>query len=156
MEVLVAAVLLWAAVFKLRGGSKRSALGKLVGKHRTKTAFRIIGVVEIGLAISLPVPAGKWAVAAWFLGLFGYLMWARVAAPDSSCGCLSDKFAPVGMRAIVRSLVLAGAVFLPWQAVMAAVAIVLLSAERDGERATAVFAVPLQRDEPEAVRFALA
>lgn len=233
MEVLVAAVLVWAAVFKFRGGSQRSALGKLVGKQRTAAVFRVIGVVEIGLAAGLlvPNPVGKWAAFAWFLGLLGYLLWARVAAPDSSCGCLSEKFAPVGVRAIARSLVLAGAVVtadaLPWYAVFpTAVVIVLLSAEldgywlvplrrlkvkllhplgntefhipvtstvqqlhrsqvyqsaypllrsdvldawdegewriltysaeRDGERATAVFAVPRDRYEPEAVRFALA
>lgn len=237
MEVLVAAVLVWAAVFKFRSGSQRSALGKsalgksalskLVGRHRVATAFRIIGVVELGLAAGMLVPAGKWAASAWFLGLTGYLLWARVAAPDSSCGCLSEKFAPVGFRAIARAVVLAGAVFLPWQAAIpVAVLVVLLSAEldaywlvplrrlkvrmahplgntefhipvastvqqlhrsqvyqsaypllrsdvldtwdegewriltysaeRDGERATAVFAVPRDRFDPEAVRFALA
>ncbi|RSM67718.1 hypothetical protein DMH04_48185 [Kibdelosporangium aridum] len=233
MEVLVAAVLVWAAVFKFRGGSQRSALGKFVGKHRVATVFRVIGVVEIGLAVGLlvPNPVGKWAAFAWLLGLLGYLLWARVAAPDSSCGCLSEKFAPVGVRAIARSLALAGTVivaeFLPWYAAFpAAVVIVLLSAEldgywlvplrrlkvkllhplgntefhipvastvqqlhrsqvyqsaypllrsdvldtwdegewriltysaeRDGERATAVFAVPRDRYEPDSVRFALA
>lgn len=233
MEVLVAAVLVWAAVFKFRGGSQRSALSKIVGKHRVATVFRIIGGAEVLLAAGLlvPNPVGKWAAFAWFLGLLGYLSWARVAEPDSSCGCLSDKFAPVGVRSLARAVVLAGMVvtadLFPWYAAIAgAVAIVVLSAEldgywlvplrrwkvkllhplgntefhipvtstvqqlhksqvyqsaypllrsdvldtwdegewriltysaeRDGERATAVFAVPRDRYDPEAVRFALA
>ncbi|ONI71249.1 hypothetical protein ALI144C_48500 [Actinosynnema sp. ALI-1.44] len=232
MDVLVAAVLLWAAVFKLRGGAQRSALAKIVGKHRVTTVFRIIGGVEVALAAGLLLagPVGAWAAFAWFLGLFGYLLWARVAEPESSCGCLADKYAPVGVRALARAAVLAAmavtAELVPWfAAVPGAVVIVLLSAEldgywlvplrrlkvrlqhplgstefhipvastvqqlhksqvyqsaypllrsdvldtwdegewriltysaeRDGERATAVFAVPRERYEPDSIRFAL-
>ncbi|ALG12909.1 MauE/DoxX family redox-associated membrane protein [Kibdelosporangium phytohabitans] len=233
MDVLVAAVLVWAAVFKLRGGSQRSALAKAVGKDRVDTVFRIVGGVEIGLAAGLLLtgPIGAWAVFAWFVGLFGYLLWARVAEPESSCGCLSDKYAPVGARALARAAVLAAmavtAELSPWYAAFPGAAVIVLlsaeldeywlvplrrlkvklrhplgnkefhipvtstvqqlhksqvyqsaypllrsdvldtwdegewriltySAERDGERATAVFAVPRDRYEPESVRFALA
>jgi hypothetical protein len=230
MKVLVAGVLVWAAVFKFRGGSQRSALSRLVGKERVVAAFRVIGVVELVLAAALFTPVGQWATFAWFLGMLGYLSWAKVAEPESSCGCLSEKFAPVGVRALARALLLAGMVvtadLLPWYSVFPAAVFVFLlsaelddywlfplrrlkvrlrhplaggefaipvtstvqqlhksatyqsvypilrsdlldtwdegewriltySAERDGERATAVFAVPRDRYEPEAVRFAL-
>jgi hypothetical protein len=231
MKVLVAGVLVWAAVFKFRGGSQRSALSRLVGKERVVAAFRVIGAVELVLAAALFTPVGQWVTFAWFLGMLGYLSWAKLAEPESSCGCLSEKYAPVGIRALVRAVLLAGMVvtadLLPWYSVFpAAVLLFLLSAEltdywllplrrlkvrlrhplaggefavpvastvqqlqksttyqsvypillsdlldtwdegewriltytaeRDGERATAVFAVPRDRYEPEAVRFALA
>lgn len=233
MEVLVAGVLVWAAVFKIRGGSPRSALSRLVGKDRLVLVFRLIGVLEFALAVwvLLPGPVGNWLAFAWFLGLLGYLAWARVAAPDESCGCLSEKYVPVGKRALARAILLAVVVvtaeFLPWYTVFAAAALVVVlsaelddywllplrcwrvklrhplaggefvvpvastvqqlhksqtyqsvypilrsdlldswdegdwriltySAERDGERATAVFAVPRDRYEPDSVRFALA
>jgi hypothetical protein len=231
MKVLVAGVLVWAAVFKFRGGSQRSALSRLVGKERVVAAFRVIGVVELALAAALFTPVGQWATFAWFLGMLGYLSWAKVAEPESSCGCLSEKYAPVGARALARAVLLAGMVvtadLLPWYSVFPAAVLVFLlsaelddywllplrrlkvrlrhplaggefavpvtstvhqlqksatyqsvypilrsdlldtwdegewriltySAERDGERATAVFAVPRDRYEPEAVRFALA
>jgi hypothetical protein len=231
MKVLVAGVLVWAAVFKFRGGSQRSALSRLVGKERVVAAFRVIGAVELVLAAALFTPVGQWVTFAWFLGMLGYLSWAKLAEPESSCGCLSEKYAPVGIRALARAVLLAGMVvtadLLPWYSVFpAAVLLFLLSAEltdywllplrrlkvrlrhplaggefavpvastvqqlqksttyqsvypillsdlldtwdegewriltytaeRDGERATAVFAVPRDRYEPEAVRFALA
>jgi hypothetical protein len=231
MKVLVAGVLVWAAVFKFRGGPQRSALSRLVGKERVVAAFRVIGAVELVLAAALFTPVGQWVTFAWFLGMLGYLSWAKLAEPESSCGCLSEKYAPVGIRALARAVLLAGMVvtadLLPWYSVFpAAVLLFLLSAEltdywllplrrlkarlrhplaggefavpvastvqqlqksttyqsvypillsdlldtwdegewriltytaeRDGERATAVFAVPRDRYEPEAVRFALA
>jgi hypothetical protein len=217
MKVLVAGVLVWAAVFKFRGGTRRSALSRLVGKERVVAAFRVIGAVELVLAAALFTPVGQWATFAWFLGMLGYLSWAKVAEPESSCGCLSEKYAPVGVRALARAVLLAGMVvtadLLPWYSVFPAAVLVFLlsaelddywllplrrlkpvastvqqlqksttyqsvypilrsdlldtwdegdwriltySAERDGERATAVFAVPRDRYEPEAVRFALA
>jgi hypothetical protein len=231
MKVLLAGVLVWAAVFKFRGGSQRSALSRLVGKERVVAAFRVIGAVELVLAAALFTPVGQWVTFAWFLGMLGYLSWAKLAEPESSCGCLSEKYAPVGIRALARAVLLAGMVvtadLLPWYSVFPAAVLVLLlsaeladywllplrrlkvrlrhplaggefavpvastvqqlqksttyqsvypilrsdlldtwdegewriltyTAERDGERATAVFAVPRDRYEPEAVRFALA
>jgi hypothetical protein len=230
MKVLVAGVLVWAAVFKFRGGSQRSALSRLVGKERVVAAFRVIGLVELVLAAALFTPVGQWVTFAWFLGMLGYLSWAKVAAPESSCGCLSEKYTPVGVRALARAVLLAGMVatadLLPWYSVFPAAVLVFVfsaelddywllplrrlkvrlrhplaggefavpvtstvqqlqksttyqsvypilrsdlldtwdegewriltySADRDGERATAVFAVPRDRYEPEAVRFAL-
>ncbi|WP_372448388.1 MauE/DoxX family redox-associated membrane protein [Kibdelosporangium banguiense] len=231
MKVLVAGVLVWAAVFKFRGGTQRSALSRLVGKEHVVAVFRVIGVVELVLAAALFTRVGEWVTFAWFLGMLGYLSWARVAEPESSCGCLSEKYAPVGARALARAVLLAGMVvtadLLPWYSVFPAAVLVFVlsaelddywllglrrlkvrlrhplaggefvvpvastvqqlhksqtyqsvypilrsdlldtwdegdwriltySAERDGERATAVFAVPRNRYEPEAVRFALA
>jgi hypothetical protein len=225
--MVVAVVLLWAAVVKFRGKHRRSALSRLVGKDNTVLAFRIIGAVELLLAASLLIT--PLAAAAWFLGLTGYLICARTAAPDESCGCLSEKYTPVGIRSIARAVLLAGFTLLGDEpAVLAgeAIAVVLLSAEldgywlmpvrrwrvrlkhplggrpfevpvestvqqlhkspayqsvypllrsdlldtwdegewriltysadRDGERATAVFAVPRERYEPDAVKVALA
>jgi hypothetical protein len=225
--MVVAGVLLWAAVVKFRGDHRRSALSRLVGKDNTVLAFRGIGVVELLLAASLLVT--PWAGFAWFAGLTGYLVWARTAAPDESCGCLSEKYTPVGVRSIARAVLLAAFTLLGNEpAVLAgeAIAVVLLSpeldaywlmplrrwrvrlkhplggrpyqvpiestvqqlhkspayqsvypllrsdlldtwdegewriltysADRDGERATAVFAVPRERYEPDAVKVALA
>jgi hypothetical protein len=226
--MVVAVVLLWAAVFKFRGDPRRSALSRLVGKDRVVLAFRVIGGLEVLLAASLLVT--PWAAFAWVAALAGYLVWARKAAPDESCGCLSEKYTPVGVRAITRALLLAALTLLEtWSVIVLAaeaIAVIALSAEldaywllplrrlrvrlshplagtefqvpvastvqqlqksqayqsvypllrsdlldtwdegewriltysadRDGERATAVFAVPRTRFEPEAVKVALA
>jgi hypothetical protein len=103
--MVVAVVLLWAAVVKLRGTPRRSALARLVGKERVAAAFRVIGVVEVLLVASLLVT--PWPAAVWFVGLTGYLVWARTAAPEESCGCLSEKHTPVGVRSIARAVLLA-------------------------------------------------
>lgn len=224
--IVVAVVLLWAAAFKFRADPSRSALKRIVGKHRVTLAFRVIGVLEILLAVSLLVT--PWATAAWFVALTGYLVWARKAAPDASCGCLSEKHTPASIRSIARAVILVGLTFVTNTELLVAgaVAVALLSpeldgywlvplrrlkvrirhplaggefrvpvastvqqlqkspayqsvypllrsdlletwdegewriltytADRDGERATAVFAVPTTRYEPEAVRVALA
>lgn len=105
-SVLLAGVLTWAAAVKIRGrGARRSALSRLVGKERVVFAFRVIGVVELVLAASLlvPNPVGQWAALVWFLGLLGYLGWALVRAPESSCGCLSEKYTPVSVRSLLRA-----------------------------------------------------
>lgn len=115
---LVGAVLLWAGLVKLLGRraaavARRSALSRLVGKERVVPAFRLVGSVELvlgGLLLAPPVSTAE-AGAATVLGVgfLGYLGYARRVAPDSSCGCLSDKPTPVRWRGIVRAAVLVAA-----------------------------------------------
>lgn len=140
--MVVAAVLLWAAAVKFRGTPRRSALARLVGKERVTTAFRVIGVVEVLLVASLLVT--PWPTAVWFVGLTGYLVWARTAAPEESCGCLSEKHTPVGVRSIARAVLLAVLVLLsttdPWLLAAELAAVVVLSAELD-----AYWLLPLRR-----------
>jgi hypothetical protein len=122
-SVLLAGVLLWAAVLKLRGGAaSRSALSRLVGKDRVVSAFRLIGIVELALVVGLllPNPVTPWASFAWCLGMLGYLTWARRTAPDASCGCLSEKHAPIGARGLARAGLLAVAALFagPWPSIL--------------------------------------
>jgi hypothetical protein len=117
---LLGGVLLWAGAIKLFGRSarlaaRRSALVRLVGKDRVFLAYRAVGCVElaVGALLVLPPVHPAEAVAAVALGLamLGYLLYARIAAPESSCGCLGDKHTPVGIRSLARAatLILAGA-----------------------------------------------
>jgi hypothetical protein len=116
--VFVAAVLLWAAGVKLlvrhaSGQAKRSALARLVGERHALTAFRLVAAAELLVALALLAPPAQWtepvAATALSAGFLGYLTYARLAAPDSSCGCLSARRAPVSWRAFARAGVLAGA-----------------------------------------------
>ncbi|TCO56728.1 hypothetical protein EV192_106202 [Actinocrispum wychmicini] len=132
--MVVAVVLLWAAVVKFRADPRRSALKRLVGADRVTTAFRVVGVLEILLAASLLVT--PWPAAVWFVALTGYLVWARKAAPDESCGCLSEKHTPATIRSIARATLLVALTLLASTQVPVlaaeAVAVVLLSPELDG------------------------
>jgi hypothetical protein len=152
-------VLLWAARFKLlgrdaAGTARRSALARLVGERRVVPAFRLVAAAElvVGIALLAPSTHRTESVAAVLLaaGFLGYLAYARRAAPDSSCGGLSARRAPVSWRGFARAGVLAGAGALSfwsatgWPAALAerplaaaavllgeAAAIVALSAELD-------------------------
>ncbi|HEU5475040.1 MAG TPA: MauE/DoxX family redox-associated membrane protein [Actinophytocola sp.] len=117
---LVGAVLLWAGGIKLlsrsaRLAARRSALVRLVGKDRVFVAYRAVGAVEVGigaLLVAPPVhPAEGLAAAGLGAAMLGYLGYARLAAPGSSCGCLGDKHVPVRFRGFARAavLMLAGA-----------------------------------------------
>lgn len=108
----VGVLLLVASRVKLLSASapqaaKRSALRKLVGDDRVVGAYRAVGVGELVLGALLVLPpssaveAGAAAVVS--AGLLGYLGYARIAAPQSSCGCLSEKVAPVRWRAFARA-----------------------------------------------------
>lgn len=110
--VVVGAVLIWAAVGKLFSryaatAARRSALTNLLGEERALPAYRLVGVAElaIGAALVLPpaLPAEALVAAGLHIGFLGYLGYAKVAAPESSCGCLSAQRAPVGWRGIARA-----------------------------------------------------
>jgi hypothetical protein len=116
--LFLGAVLLWAARVKLlgpdaAGNARRSALARLVGERRVVPAFRLVAAAELVVGLALLAPPAQWteSVAAIVLatGFLGYLVYARLAAPDSSCGCLSARRAPVSWRGFARTGVLAGA-----------------------------------------------
>jgi hypothetical protein len=109
---LVGGVLLWAASMKLFSraapvAARRSALSRLVGKDRVFAAYRLVGCVElaIGALLLLPPAYSAEAVAAVALsaGMVGYLTYARLVVPESSCGCLGEKHAPVRTRSFARA-----------------------------------------------------
>jgi hypothetical protein len=109
---LVGAVLLWAASLKLFGRSapqaaRRSALARLVGKERAPAAYRTVAAVELAVAALLllpPVhPAEAVAALALCTGMLAYLGYARLRAPDSSCGCMGERHTPVRPRSFARA-----------------------------------------------------
>ncbi|MEV5712137.1 MauE/DoxX family redox-associated membrane protein [Actinoallomurus sp. NPDC052274] len=117
--LFVGATLLWSGGIKCAGAStrraaRRSALRSLVGEERAPVVYRLVGALELVLAAALllpPVYAGE-AVAAAVLatGFLAYLAYARIAAPDSSCGCMSARSMPVTWRGFARAgLILAAA-----------------------------------------------
>jgi hypothetical protein len=84
--------------------------------RRATLVLRTTGVVELVIAAGLllaprSVLGAVPAVLATVLGLafVGYLAYARVTAPDSSCGCTARSNRPISWRAFVRAgLVVAG------------------------------------------------
>jgi hypothetical protein len=166
--LLAGLVLLWAAGGKLLGRrrtahARQSALARLVGERCAVPAFRLVAAAELAVAAALLLPPPQWtetlAAVGLAAGFLGYLTYARLAAPDSSCGCLGARRAPVSWRAFARAGGLAGAcAIIPWAATgwpaalaerpLAATAILLaeaaalaaLSAELDP-----VWLVPLRR-----------
>lgn len=110
--LLIAAVLLWSARGKLfsryaEAHARRSALTPLLGENRALPAYRLLGGVEAGLAGALLVPgllrAEAVAAAALSTGFLGYLAYARIKAPDSTCGCMGAQTAPVNGRSFGRA-----------------------------------------------------
>jgi hypothetical protein len=118
--LLLGSVLIWAAGVKLFGRhaaeiARRTALASLLGEARALPAYRLLGGVEltIGTLLVLPPALTVAAVAATALaaGFLGYLIYARLAAPGSSCGCLSNRHTDaVSWRSFARAglLLLAG------------------------------------------------
>lgn len=113
--LLIGAVLIWAGFGKVYGRlaearARRSALPRLVGDQRALGAYRMTGRLEllVGAALLLPPWWLVDGVAASLLGLgfVGYLGYARVAAPDASCGCLGSAALPVSWRSIARAVAL--------------------------------------------------
>lgn len=117
---LALAVLLgWTGCVKLLGRhtarqAADTALARLLPGQRTAAlALRAVGALELVLAAALlavplwPVTAA--ATAALGAGFAGYLAYAKVTAPQSSCGCASARHTPVTARSFVRAgLVAAG------------------------------------------------
>ena len=113
--LLISVVLIWAGVVKLRGltpqQAKQNALSKIVGEERTSAAWRLVGGVELAIAAGLllppahPVKAGSAVLLT--LGFLGYLGYARVAAPESGCGCLSARPQRISWRSFARAGLLA-------------------------------------------------
>lgn len=110
--LLLGAVLLWSARLKLLSRhapaqAARSALAPLLGAERALPAYRLVGAVEAALALLLlappALPAEAAATAALSVGFAGYLAYARIAAPESSCGCLSATRTPVRWRSFART-----------------------------------------------------
>ncbi|NUT33362.1 MAG: hypothetical protein HOV79_09825 [Hamadaea sp.] len=116
--LLIAAVLLWSARAKLfsryaEAHARRSALAPLLGENRALPAYRLLGGVEAALAAALLVPglllAEAVAAAALSTGFLAYLAYARIKAPDSTCGCMGAQSAPVNGRSFGRAGVLLAA-----------------------------------------------
>ncbi|GAA4911522.1 hypothetical protein LX16_2550 [Stackebrandtia albiflava] len=109
---LLGAVLLWAAAVKLftrrgRIRSQTTALSTLLGKDRAALGYRALGGIEALVGAALLLPPLWWpeaaAVVVMAVGFAGYLAYSRVAAPDSSCGCMSSKHVPISWRGFTRA-----------------------------------------------------
>jgi hypothetical protein len=119
LPLILAGLLSWTGGAKLsRRRAARQAAGSALEKiirndpGAAVLVLRATGALEVVLAAALLLwptsPVTSFAVAGLGACFVGYLVYARVAAPGSSCGCTSRR-APVGWRAIVRaSLVAAG------------------------------------------------
>jgi hypothetical protein len=159
--LFVGGTLLWSGGLKVLGRSarrsaERSALPSLVGQGRALAAYRLTGALELALAAVLLIPpayaAEPAAAAVLGAGFLGYLAYAKVAAPDSSCGCLSKRRTPVTWRAFVRAGLVTAAALLGTQAhagwrggavvllIAEVAALVALSPEADG-----LWLMPLRR-----------
>jgi hypothetical protein len=128
--LLLAGLLGWTGVGKLtdpmlvaRAGD--TALARLLGDpRRAAGALRLVGTVEVLLAAALllapgpvltPGPGAATGIAAGTgaaalgAGFLGYLTWARITDPGSSCGCTAKRHEPITWRTFARAgLVLAG------------------------------------------------
>ncbi len=111
-QAVVGGVLVWASAMKLlhrnaSAAARRSALARLVGEERVVGAYRAVGVAEavIGLLLLAPpvVAVEAYGAAALSAGMLGYLVYGKLAAPDSSCGCLGDKHTPIRGRGFARA-----------------------------------------------------
>lgn len=110
--LFIGGTLLWSGGLKgfgrsARRSAERSALASLVGEERALPAYRLTGAVELALAAVLLIPPAFFAESAGAavlgVGFLAYLAYAKIAAPDSSCGCLSKKRMPVTWRSFARA-----------------------------------------------------
>jgi len=102
--LVIGAWLTWSGGFKLFGrtaplAAASSALRTMVGQRWALPAFRAVGFAELAVAAAVLLPPA-WPIPAIGLSLafIGYLSYARVAAPESSCGCTSARPSPIGLR----------------------------------------------------------
>jgi hypothetical protein len=109
--LVIGGLLAWSSYGKLYGPdvdarARRTALSKLVGERHAGTAFRAVGVVELVIAAALLLPP-LWVVetaaaVALAAGFVGYLVYARLVVPESSCGCMGSAATPVRWRSLAR------------------------------------------------------
>jgi hypothetical protein len=123
--LLIGGTLLWSGGLKCFGRSarraaERSALPSLVGDGRAPAAYRLTGALELALAAALLSPpiylVESVAAAILAAGFLGYLTYARIVAPGSSCGCMSARGTPVTWRGFGRAGLLLAAAVLGTQA----------------------------------------
>jgi hypothetical protein len=162
--LFIGGTLLWSGGLKCfarsaRRSAERSALASLVGDGRVLSAYRLTGALELALAALLLLPpahpAETAAAALLGAGFLAYLTYARVVAPDSSCGCLGKRRTPVTWRGFARAWLILVAALLGTQAdawwgaarplaavllVAEAAVLVALSPEADG-----LWLLPLRR-----------
>ena len=122
--LLLAGLFGWSGAGKLadRALTARAgdiALARVVGgPRRAGGLLRVVGAAELLIAAVLLLGPGPGTVAgivagagaaALGTGFLGYLTWARVTDPGSSCGCTAKRHEPITWRAFARAgLVLAG------------------------------------------------
>lgn len=116
--LVIGLLLAWSSYGKLHGPhvaakARRTALSNLVGDRYAAPAYRAVGGIELVIAVALLLPPvwmlealGAVALAAGFVG---YVVYARVVVPESSCGCMGSAATPVRWRAIARAGVLLAA-----------------------------------------------
>ncbi|GAB3929410.1 hypothetical protein GCM10029976_029000 [Kribbella albertanoniae] len=110
--LLIGLLLLWTSYGKLTRPeeAQKTALPKLVGEKRATPAYRTVGAIEAVLALALLSPpvwtAEVLAAIALGVGFTGYLVYAKIAVPEASCGCAGTAAKPVGARSIARALLL--------------------------------------------------
>jgi hypothetical protein len=141
--LVIAAWLAWSGGFKVLGrtaplAAASSALRTLLGQRWALPAFRAVGVAELAVAVAVLVPpnlATRLAPIGLSLCFLGYLAYARVADPKSSCGCSSARPSPIGWRNFANAgLLLALSVFALlgggfWLGALSVEAIPVLSAQ---------------------------
>lgn len=124
-SLFIGGTLLWSGGLKCfsrsaRRSAERSALPSLVGEDRAPVVYRLTGALELALATVLIAPpayaAEPAAVVVLAVGFLGYLAYARIATPDSSCGCLGKQMTPVTWRGFARAGLLLAAAALGTQA----------------------------------------
>jgi hypothetical protein len=117
--LLLGVLLGWTGLAKLtsrtllRTASESALMQLLHDVSKVALALRVLGAVETTFAAALLAtpgwPAPGVAAAVLGVGFLGYLVYARITAPDSSCGCSASTSAPITWRAFARAgLVVAG------------------------------------------------
>jgi hypothetical protein len=111
-SLVIGVLLAWSSYGKLHGPdvashARRTALSKLVGDRYAEPAYRTVGGLELAIAVALLLPP-VWkvdAIAATALaaGFVGYVVYARIVVPESSCGCMGSAATPVRWRTIARA-----------------------------------------------------
>lgn len=117
--LLLGVLLGWTGLAKLtsrtmlRTASESALMQLLHDVGKVSLALRTLGAVEAVLAAALLAtsswPAPGVAAAALGVGFVGYLSYAKVTAPDSTCGCGGSTSTPITWRAFARAgLVVSG------------------------------------------------